>query len=131
MNSDLDAKPCRHSAQVCAYAMQALPAGEAAAVEAHVASCSRCQRELETLRPIVDSFVSWPTDLLRPSSSLQGRLASRIAAETGGDPVMPPARQWIVPEWEEVAPGISCQLLATDTERHRVSMLVRLMPGVA
>jgi anti-sigma factor ChrR (cupin superfamily) len=30
-----------------------------------------------------------------------------------------------------VAPGISCKLLATDTERDRVSMLVRLAPGVA
>jgi anti-sigma factor ChrR (cupin superfamily) len=28
-----------------------------------------------------------------------------------------------------VAPGISCKLLATDTERGRVSMLVRLAPG--
>ena len=35
--------------------------------------------ELETLRPIVDSFVSWPTDVLRPAASLQGRLARRIA----------------------------------------------------
>lgn len=31
---------------------------------------------------------------------------------------------------EEVAPGISCQLLATDTVKDRVSMLVRLGPGV-
>ena len=29
----------------------------------------------------------------------------------------------------EKAPGISCKLLATDTERNRVSMLVRLDPG--
>ena len=34
-------------------------------------------------------------------------------------------------EWEEVAPGISCQLLATDIEKDRVSMLVRLAPGAA
>jgi anti-sigma factor ChrR (cupin superfamily) len=39
------------------------------------------------------------------------------------------ARQWVEPEWEQVAPGIECKLLATDTERHRVSMLVRLAPG--
>jgi anti-sigma factor ChrR (cupin superfamily) len=41
----------------------------------------------------------------------------------------PPARQWFEPNWEEVAPGIACKMLATDTERHRVSMLVRLVPG--
>ena len=82
------------------------------------------------LRPIVDSFVSWPTDVLRPSPSLWGRLARRIAAETGEEPVVPATRQWSEQQWEEVAPGISCKLLATDTERDRVSMLVRLAPGV-
>jgi len=81
------------------------------------------------LRPIIDSFVSWPTDVLRPAASLQGRLARRIAAETGGEPVLPARRQWSEPEWEEVAPGISCKLLATDAEKHRVSMLIRLAPG--
>jgi DNA-binding NarL/FixJ family response regulator len=59
------------------------------------------------------------------------RLAQRIAAEEG--------KEWEasapdgVPEsvWEDVASGISCQLLATDEEKERVSMLVRLAPGVA
>jgi anti-sigma factor ChrR (cupin superfamily) len=32
--------------------------------------------------------------------------------------------------WEQVAPGIACQLFATDSENDRVSMLVRLAPGV-
>ena len=44
-------------------------------------------------------------------------------------PVLPPTPQWVEPEWKQVAPGIECKLLATDTERHRVSMLVRLAPG--
>jgi len=43
--------------------------------------------------------------------------------------VLPPARRWSEPEWEEVAPGIECKQLATDTERHRISMLVRLASG--
>ncbi len=55
--------------------------------------------------------------------------------ETGKEPVLPPARPgeqtWSEPEWEQVAPGIECKLLATDTERHRVSMLVRLAPGAS
>ena len=80
---------------------------------------------------MVDRFVSWPTDVLRPTTSLQARLALRIAEETGKPPVLPPARQWSEPEWEQVAPGIECKLLATDTERHRVSMLVRLAPGAS
>ena len=130
MSSTLDSNGCSQSAQVCAYVMQALPADEAAAVEAHVASCSHCRQELETLRPVAESFVSWPTDVLRPPASLQERLARRLAAETGDPPVLPPAKQWHEPEWVEVAPGIFCKLMATDTERHRVSMLVRLLPGV-
>jgi len=120
---------CKHSEAICAYAAQALAASEVAAAEAHIASCPDCQRELESLRPVVDRFVSWPTDVLRPTTSLQTRLALRIAEETGKPPVPPPARQWSEPEWEQVAPGIECKLLATDTQRHRVSMLVRLAPG--
>jgi anti-sigma factor ChrR (cupin superfamily) len=130
MSTGMDRNHCDQSEQVCAYAMQALPAGEAAAVEAHVASCAACRRELELLRPTIDGFAAWPTDVLRPSASLQDRLARRIAAETGADPVPAPAKQWSEPDWREVAPGILCKLLATDTVRHRVSMLVRLLPGV-
>jgi quercetin dioxygenase-like cupin family protein len=123
--------PCEQSEITCAYAAQALPTSEVAAAEAHIASCPDCQRELESLRPVVDRFVSWPTDVLRPPRSLQGRLALRIAEVTGTQPVPPPARQWSGPEWEQVAPGIECKLLASDTERHRVSMLVRLAPGAS
>jgi anti-sigma factor RsiW len=129
--SSVDTNPCSRSAQVCAYALQALPRDEAAEFEVHIGSCAHCQRELAALRPVVDNLVAWPTDVLRPSTSLQGRLAHRIAAETGEAPVMPPPRQWSEPEWEEVAPGIFCKLLAADTEKHRISMLVRLLPGVA
>jgi anti-sigma factor RsiW len=118
-----------------AYAVQGLAPGEVAAAEAHIASCPECQRELESLRPVVDSFASWPTDLLRPTTSLRARLALRIAGETGQPPLLPSAplrgQAWSEPEWEEVAPGIECKLLATDTERHRVSMLVRLAPGAS
>ena len=122
---------CEQSEVPCAYATQALTASEAAAAEAHIASCPDCQREVESLRPVVNWFVSWPTDVLRPAPSLQARLALRIALETGKPPLLPSARRWSEPEWEQVVPGIECKLLATDTERHRVSMLVRLAPGAS
>jgi len=122
---------CEQGVQTTAYATQGLAAREAAAAEAHIASCADCQRELASLRPVVDRFVSWPTDILRPSRSLQGRLAARIAAETGQPAVPPPPSDWSEPGWEQVAPGIECKLLATDTESDRVSMLVRLAPGAA
>src|SRR3546814_9743370 len=132
---------CGQSEVTCAYAAQALAAREVAAAEAHIASCPACQRELESLRPVVDRFVAWPTDVLRPTTSLQAtslqaRLALRIAGETGKPPVLPPAPgagvgRWSEPEWEQVAPGIECELLATDADRHRVSMLVRLALGAS
>jgi anti-sigma factor ChrR (cupin superfamily) len=122
---------CAQSEVTCAYAAQALAASEVAAAEAHIAACPDCRRELESLRRVVDRFASWPTDVLRPPTSLQTRLALRIAEESGKEPVLPPARQWSEPDWEQVAPGIECKLLATDTERHRVSMLVRLAPGAS
>jgi anti-sigma factor ChrR (cupin superfamily) len=130
VSSPFDRNLCSHSAQIAAYAMGALPRDEAVAVEAHIASCPPCRQELESLQSVVDSFVFWPSDVLRPRASLQQRLARRIAAETGETPVVVPAGQWDEPAWEEVAPGIFCKLMATDTERHRVSMLVRLLPGV-
>jgi anti-sigma factor ChrR (cupin superfamily) len=122
---------CTQSEVTCAYAAQALEPSEVAAAEAHIASCPDCQRDLESLRPVVDRFVSWPTDVLRPPTPLQARLALRIAGESGKQPVLPTARRWSEPEWEQVAPGIECKLLATDAERHRVSMLVRLAPGAS
>ena len=122
---------CARAVLACAYALQALPASEIAAAEAHIAACPDCRREVESLRPALDSLVAWPADVLRPTTSLQTRLALRIAEETGKPPVPPPAPQWSEPGWEPVAPGIDCKLLATDSERHRVSMLVRLAPGAS
>jgi hypothetical protein len=113
------------------YALHALPPGETRLLEAHLASCSQCRRDLAALRPVVDSFVSWPADVLRPSQSLWSRLQSRIGEAAGEESAHPESRPWREPEWEAVAPGISCKLLATDPERDRVSMLVRLAPGTA
>ena len=126
-----DRNRCEQSEVTCAYAAQALAASEVAAAEAHIAACPDCRRELESLRGAVDGFVAWPTDVLRPTTSRQARRALRIAEAEGKKPVPPPAPRWREPEWEEVAPGIECKLLATDTERHRVSMLVRLAAGAS
>jgi anti-sigma factor ChrR (cupin superfamily) len=120
---------CERAEQVCAFAMHTLPAAEVQQVEAHLASCEQCREELQALRPIVDAFVAWPKDVLWPGPSLRERLARRIAAETGGEPVLRAMPQWSEPAWDDVAPGISVKLLAGDSEKHIVSMLVRLAPG--
>jgi anti-sigma factor ChrR (cupin superfamily) len=118
-----------HLDSVFLYALHALPSRDVPAVEAQISACAECRQEIESLRPIVGAFVSWPTDVLRPPPSLWDRLAQRIAAETGREPLVPPPDRRPEPEWEEAAPGISCKLLATDTDKRRVSMLVRLAAG--
>jgi quercetin dioxygenase-like cupin family protein len=129
MNSKSGQHDREHLDLVFLYALQALPTSEIQAVEAHISSCADCRQEIETLRPTIDFFVSWPTDLLRPSVSLWGRLAQRIGEDTGEEMVPPPSQLPAQPEWEEAAPGIACKLLAIDTEKNRLSMLVRLAPG--
>ena len=119
---------CPQAEQTSAYAVHALPAPEAAAAEAHIASCPHCRRELEALR---DAMASWPIDVLRPATpSLQQRLAERIAAESGGKVLAPPAPQYREPEWDEVCPGIFVKMLAADDQSGMVSMLVKLLPNV-
>jgi anti-sigma factor ChrR (cupin superfamily) len=101
-----------------------------ASVEAQILSCENCRQEIETLRPIVRSFVGWPTDVLRPAESLWGRLAKRIATEAATQPFVPPLDASSKPEWEEAAPGIHVKILARNAEMDSVSMLVRLDPGI-
>jgi len=130
MSSAADRPPCDRAELLSLYAMHALDPSDVPPLEAHLATCAICREELDRLRPITD-FFGWPADALRPSESLWERLARRVAAESGVEPIVPTARQWSEPEWEEAAPGIACKLLATDTDNDRVSMLVRLAPGAA
>jgi anti-sigma factor ChrR (cupin superfamily) len=129
MNSKTGQHNEEHMDSVFRYALQALPPDEMAAFEAHISICADCRQEVAKLRPTINSFVSWPTDVLRPPASLWERLAQRIADETGTKPLLPPPPSPAKPEWEEAAPGISVKLLATDMEKRSVSMLVRLAPG--
>jgi quercetin dioxygenase-like cupin family protein len=129
MNSKPQQHDQEHLDRVFLHVLRALPASEIPVVEAQISGCAQCRQESEALRPIIESFVSWPTDVLRPAVPLWGRVAQRIAEETGKPPATPLSQLPAKPEWEEPAPGISCQLLATDMEKERVSMLVRLAPG--
>jgi len=120
-----------HQELLFLYVLQALPSSEIPVVMARISTCAECRQELEALRPIIGVFAAWPTDVLRASASLQDRLARRLAVETGHEPVVPARRGRPQPDWKEAAPGISVKILATDTERERISMLVRLAPGAA
>jgi len=129
----MNSKPSKHGQEhldlIFQFALQSLSAREMASVEAQILSCDACRHELETLRPIVRSFVGWSTDVLRPAQSLWGRLAKRIATETGTESFVPSLEAPPKPEWEEAAPGIHVKILAKNTGKDSVSMLVRLDPG--
>jgi len=128
MSSAPDRHDQEHVELMFLHALRALPSSEAARAARQVATCAECAREMESLRPIIDTFVSWPAEVLRPPAALWDRLAQRIGADTSGTPAAPSPPQWTEPDWKDVAPGISCKVLATDTERQRVTMLVRLAP---
>ncbi|HEY7640843.1 MAG TPA: cupin domain-containing protein [Steroidobacteraceae bacterium] len=129
MSSTSARNRCARADEVCLYALSALPGKEANDLQAHIASCDCCREELAALQPVVASFVAWPTAIVRPSASSWDQLIARIATETGGKVSASPPSEWIEPDWEDVAPGISCKILASDSQRDRVSMLVRLAPG--
>ena len=118
-----------HLDQVFLHALQALPPQEISVVEAQIRGCKDCQQEFEKLRPVIRSFVQWPTDVLRPPDPLWERLAQKIARETGTEPFVPPVKPVAKPQWEEAAPGISVKILSADRKKDTVSMLVRLDPG--
>lgn len=131
MSSEPDTHSREHLDLVLLYVLQALPKREIASVEAQISSCADCRHEIETLQPVVRSFIGWPTDVLRPAESLWDRLATRIANETATPPLpfVPPLEKQVKSEWEEAAPGIHVKILARNAENDTVSMLVRLDPG--
>ena len=131
MSASLGAHGPDHSDLVFLYAAQLLPADELHRAETQIAGCAECRQQRDALRPIIDAFVWWPAKLLRPSAELWERLAHRITGETAGA-AMPTAPEPPVERgWADVAPGISCKLLSTDTQTNHVNMLVRLAPGAA
>jgi anti-sigma factor ChrR (cupin superfamily) len=119
-----------HEDRVVLYALSALPPAEAVAMEAHVAECTDCREQVQRLRPVVDTFGAWPTAVLRPTTSVWDQLASRLADETGEAVPALLEDDWNEPAWEEASPGLWYQLLSKDADTHRVTMLVRLEPGV-
>ena len=83
--------------------------------------CGRSLRPLSAGRPMffgpplhcgIDSLNASPVKTPRPSGESSRMTVSRRFA------------------WREVAPGIECKVLATDPGTDRVSMLVRLAPGI-
>ena len=130
MTSPESRSQCDWAPLTSSHVLGGVPEDEVPALQAHFAACDECRMQLESLRSLVDSFALWPNDVLRPSQTLRERLALRINAETHVEFPLPAQRQRAEPAWEQVAPGISCKVLATDAKNDRVSMLVHLAPGI-
>lgn len=129
MSTNPTKSPCAWTEQVALRALGALPLQEQAAVEAHILSCSHCREESDALGAVTETFVSWPTDVLRAPTPLWQRIADRIATESPSASSLAGSAERLETEWEPVAPGIECQVLSIDPEAGTVSMLVRLQPG--
>lgn len=126
---DENLKGCPWTPRIHAFLSHTLAPEDAEKMESHIADCAECLHEFETLQPVFARFVSWPINDV--PSRLWWRLARRIAAGSppiSGRHLTPSFKD---PNWKEVAPGISCRLLSTDFDRDRVSMLVKLAPGVS
>jgi hypothetical protein len=121
---------CSQSDQVELFAADALSLDDRAEFTAHLKECRVCRRDLESLSAVVASLPAWPGSEISPEQSLWQRLEGRIGL---ADLVAKPFAalpELEAAEWEQPAPGIFCKILSADSERNRVSMLVRLDPGV-
>lgn len=129
-----DGAGCERTQELAEVTLRGLTEAEESELETHVKECSACCEELRGIRSVVEALQDWPTEILRPSTQLWSRLAKRIASDASSATPLPSdsgSVRWAgEPEWREVAPGISCKLLSTDAGSERVTMLVRLAPGV-
>ena len=107
--------------------IQSMIGGEQTADQLTIAVFHDVWRLARAYDALVDgTVVAWVMGLARAKG-----LLARFAGEAGGVFSIDTRSKsgWREPAWENVAPGISVKLLATDEERHMVSMLVRLAPG--
>lgn len=138
MSSRSERTRCERRNLVASYALAILDGGEAESMQAHLAVCLDCQQEYHAVGGLTDALTAWRTQELPVPVPLWERLLERIAsvpqkAQASAPPCLasPVAHGWQEPQWQAAAPGITCKLLSTDNETNRVSMLVRLAPGIA
>lgn len=92
-------------------------------------------RHAASFDPTASTVLAWIMNLARFRALQRLELARTkneegLTRRAGPRPPAQHAFQWMEPEWDEVAPGIACKLLARDAQKDRISMLVRLAPGV-
>jgi hypothetical protein len=126
MNSE--ARPdCSQSELTELYAIAALPAEQMESHSRHLDSCDCCRERHESIANVLTAFRSWPVSEVDPSPGLWSRLAQKMGVEPTHAEITLSMPE---PQWEQPAPGIHCKLLSVDREYDRVTMMVRLEPGV-
>ena len=128
------------------YALGALEADAAPLYEAHLTICPPCRAQVAATRAGMEALgrAPHPTD---PPASLRERLLERIRSR-GADAAAGPIQSWkrwrpngpdetfVVVRggeggWESTAvPGVDVRRLFVDERNDRVTMLVRMAPGV-
>lgn len=78
---------------------------------------------------VFEVMVDGSSDSLPFAASLWSRITARITPDRDDAPLVKATVPEHEAEWEQPAPGIYCRILATETQRERISMLVRLAPG--
>ncbi|HEX6638506.1 MAG TPA: cupin domain-containing protein [Steroidobacteraceae bacterium] len=126
-----DGNACRERERLEEYALSAAPEADPQ-LAAHLRSCPRCSSDLASLKSTVEALAGWPGEELKPADSLWSKLAQRIGNEgwSAVEDELELPSQWPDIEWDQPAPGVFCKVLSTDVEQRRVSLIVRLDPGV-
>lgn len=130
MSSPSKKSLCDQAARVSLYALRVLPAADVDAMEVHIDGCLDCRHQMARLRPVVDSFGHWPTDILRPPESLWEHLEQSLGSSSAHNEVRARAASWKDAPWQEAAPGLTYKGLSVDREHNRLTLLVRLAAGV-
>lgn len=109
------------------YAAGALDGDDLDRFEAHLsAGCLPCQARMGETRQALASL-SVSLEPITPPESVKTRLLERVDSEKPGL-IYIHANEG---KWIEVEPGIVAKILNLDTERQRVTALVRMTPGSA
>jgi anti-sigma-K factor RskA len=91
--------------ELAAYLLDALETGEAAAFEAHLATCDRCRADLRWLAPAIGVLPA-SVEQIDPPAELRGRILGAIEAEQpslAGGERQPQRRGERQPWWQRLA----------------------------
>jgi len=130
--------------QAALFALDALPAEEARAMEVHLVHCDACRFEVESLRATVAAIGS-----AIPGRHADPALRTRVLDHARGGAPRAPAQPWkgwsadltgpaeflargAGAAWEPTSlPGVEARRLFVDAANDRATLLIRMAPGAS